>query len=165
MHLGKEMLKGKTWLWSIFMSLLRLVNVTQGSLFPSVLLSTLCSLRSSQTPTHVLHPPLWSCFAQTHLHMQENPRARVHAGTELNLCNSSCVCSAFPLAGHATPRRYCDPGCSTAWNCPRSFLVLDGCVPFSFWKEGNQWQGTEKKDPSENCDSKLEWFSLTGSCV
>lgn len=85
---------------------------TQCSLSPSVLLSTLGSLRPSQTPTHVLHPPLWSCMAQTHLHMQENPHGftYTHTYTQNVICVTAAVCALPTYRSCDSPRRNCDPG-------------------------------------------------------
>lgn len=58
-----------------------------------------------------------------------------HIHTEYNLCNSSCVCSAFLLAGHVIL-----PGGTVTRGDPLFeivlalllFFVLDACIPFSF---------------------------------
>lgn len=70
--------------------------LTQSSRFLSVLRHWLCSLRPSQTPTHVIHPPPWTRFGQnahTPTHMQINTtcvwicaRARTNKSVQPQLC-------------------------------------------------------------------------------
>lgn len=124
---------------------------TQRSLSPSVV-STLCSLRPPLTPTHVLHPPLWSCMAQTHLHMQEYPHGftHTHTYTQNVICATAAVFALPTYRSCDSPRRNCDPG---VLHCLKLSLLLScAAFPFHFEKKGSQWRGTRgKKDPSEKC--------------
>lgn len=128
---------------------------TQCSLSPSVLLSTLCSLRPSQTPTHVLHPPLWSCMAQTHLHMQEHPHGftYTHTYTRNVICATAAVCALPTYRSCDSPPEELWPGGAPLFEIVLApFLCSMPAFPFHFEKKGSQWQGTRgKKDPSEKC--------------